>query len=593
MYDLIIENGMIYDGSGGVPYTGSIGVKDGRIAAIGNVSGEAKDTVDARGCIITPGFIDLHTHYDGQVSWDEELQPSVNHGVTTAVLGNCGVGFAPCRADDRDKLIRLMEGVEDIPGTALHEGLTWDWETFPEYMDAIDKLPHTIDFAVMVPHDPLRVFAMGDRAVANEPANDHDLEAMKTLIRDAMDAGAIGFSTGRSDFHKTSDGDWTPASEAGVAELTTIAKSVSESGHGVLQAVSDFDMIRPGDNFDREFELIEAYFRAGGDRPTSISLMQRDFVPDDWKKIMMRSEKLKKEDGIDIRFQVAPRAIGTFLGLGSTFHPVMAFPSYLAIREKTIEQQVEIMRDPEFKAKMLSETPVQLSGPGSSIPPMTDMLIAQFEQVAEKLFRLDDKDGNVNYEPDPGTSLAAQARADGMTVWEKAYDILLEEDGKALIYYPVFNYTEMNYNNVLTMMRHPQSLPGLSDGGAHVGFICDASFPTYLLSYWSRDRVKRGKSGFDLSRSVQMLTSDSADYLGLSDRGRLKVGKKADINVIDFENLKLRVPEMVKDLPAGGQRLLQPVTGYKATFVSGEQVIANDSVTKARPGRLVRSRQAG
>ncbi len=589
MYDLIIENGKIYDGNGGDPFEASIAVKDGKIVEIGSISGKAASTVDAKGCIITPGFVDLHTHYDGQVSWDEELQPSVNHGVTTAVLGNCGVGFAPCRAADRDRLVRLMEGVEDIPGTALHEGLTWDWETFPEYMDAIEKIPHTIDFAVMVPHDPLRVFAMGDRAMANEPANDHDVETMNAMMREAMDAGAIGFSTGRSDFHKTSDGDWTPASEAGVAELTGIAETIANCGHGVLQAVSDFDMIRPGDNFDKEFDLIEAYFRAGGDRPSSISLMQRDFAPNDWKKIMERSEKLKKDEGLNIHFQVAPRAIGTFLGLGSTFHPMMAFPSYIAIRNEPIEKQVEIMRDPEFKAKMLSEKPVQLSGPGSSIPPMTDMLIAQFEAVAEKLFRLDDKNGNVNYEPDPNTSLASQARADGVSVWSKAYDILLEEDGKALIYYPVFNYTEMNYDNVYKMMQHPQSLPGLSDGGAHVGFICDASFPTYLLSYWSRDRASKGKPGIALSRAVQMLSAASADYLGLTDRGRIAVGQKADINVIDFDNLKLRVPEMVKDLPAGGQRLLQPVSGYKAIFVSGEQVVANDRVTSARPGRLVRS----
>lgn len=590
MHDLIITDGLIYDGSGGEPFTANVGITDGKIAEIGDCAGGAKETLSAKGHIVTPGFIDLHTHYDGQVSWDEELQPSVNHGVTTAVLGNCGVGFAPCRKDDRDKLVRLMEGVEDIPGTALHEGLTWDWETFPEYMDAIDAIPHTIDFAVMVPHDPLRVFAMGDRAVANEPANDADIATMKTLMAEAMNAGAIGFSTGRSDFHKTSDGDWTPASEAGVAELTGIASTIAEMEHGVLQAVSDFDMIRPGDNFDREFELIEAYFRAGGDRSASISLMQRDFVPNDWKKIMERSEKLKTEDGIDIRFQVAPRAIGSFLGLGSTFHPVMAFPSYIAISDKPIDEQVAIMRDPAFKAKMLSETPIQLSGPGSSIPPMTDLLIAQFEQVAEKLFRLNDE-GNVNYEPDPSTSLASQARANGMTVWEKAYDMLLEDEGKALIYYPVFNYTEMNYNNVQTMMAHPQSLPGLSDGGAHVGFICDASFPTFLLSYWSRDRMKDGKSGFDLARTVQMLTADGADFLGLSDRGRIKVGMKADINVIDHGALKLGMPEMVKDLPAGGQRLIQPVTGYKATFVSGQQVIANDRVTASRPGRLVRSGQ--
>jgi N-acyl-D-aspartate/D-glutamate deacylase len=588
MHDLIIRDGTIYDGNGGAPFRANIGIKNGKIAEIGLCEIGSKKEINALGCIVTPGFIDLHTHYDGQVSWDEELMPSVNHGVTTAVLGNCGVGFAPCKKGDRDRLIRLMEGVEDIPGTALHEGLTWDWETFPEYMDAIEKIPHTIDLAVQIPHDPLRVYAMGDRATANEPATPKDIETMKHLVREAMDAGAVGFSTGRSDFHKTSDGDWTPASEAGVAELTGIASVIGEMDYGVLQAVSDFDMIRPGDNFDREFELLEAFFKAGGQRSGSMSLMQRDFVPNDWKKIMERSEALKAEDGIDIRFQVAPRAIGSFLGLGSTFHPLMAFPSFLEIADKPLAEKVALLKDPALKTKMLSETPVQLSGPDSPVPPMVDLLIAQFEAVSEKLFRLDNGNG-VDYEPDASTSLAQQARDDGMSPWEKAYDILLEDDGKALIYYPVYNYTEMNYNNVLTMMRHPQSLPGLSDGGAHVGFICDAGFPTFLLSYWTRDRIKNGRSGFDLVRAVEMLTANCADYLGLSDRGRIEVGKKADINVIDYDNLSLDVPTMVKDLPAGGQRLLQPVTGYKATFVSGEQIIANDQVTNARPGKLVRA----
>jgi len=586
MYDLKITDGLLFNGNGGDGVQTNIAIKDGLIVEIGPCSGEAARTLSARGHIVTPGFIDLHTHYDGQISWDEELKPSVNHGVTTALLGNCGVGFAPCRKEDRDKLIRLMEGVEDIPGTALHEGMDWQWETFPEYMDAIDAKPHTIDFAVMVPHDPLRVYAMGDRAVYNEPANDADIATMRELTREALEAGALGFSIGRSDFHKSSDGAWTPGSEAGKDELVGIAEAFKGLGHGVLQVVNDFDMLRPGESFETEFDLMEDFFRAGHGHKGSMSLMERDFAPDDWKNIIRRTEAMNA-DGLDISFQVAPRAIGSFSGLNCTFHPIMAHPSYLAIRERPLAERVSILRRPDFKAQLLSETPVQLAGEGSPVPPMVDMMIASFPQIAEKLFKLDHA-GTVDYEQNSETSLAALARKNGVDVWEQAYDMLLEDDGKALIYYPVYNYYEMNYDNVLTMMQHPKALPGLSDGGAHVGTICDASFPTYLLAHWTRDRIRKGSAGIALKRAVQMLTADGADYLGLTDRGRLKVGMRADINIIDYDGLDLAMPEMIADLPAGGQRLIQPVKGYMATFVNGEQVIANDEVTSARPGRLVR-----
>ncbi len=586
MHDLKIINGSVIDGTGSKAFHADIAITAGVIVEVGDVKGDAKKVVDAAGALVTPGFIDVHTHYDGQISWDEELMPSVNHGVTTAVLGNCGVGFAPCRASDRDQLIKLMEGVEDIPGTALHEGISWDWETFPEYMDAIEKLPHTIDFAVMVPHDPLRVYAMGERAMFDETANQEEISLMRDLVREAMQAGAVGFSTGRSDSHKTADGDWTPASEAAQEELVGIAEAFKGLEFGVLQAVNDFDMLRPEDNFEHEFSIMEAYFKASGGRPGSMSLMQRDFAPDDWLKIIAGSEKMNAE-GLDIRLQVAPRAIGVFNGLNCTFHPLMGHPSYIRIRDKSLSERVAIMRDPAFKAQLLSETPVTLAGQGTSVPPMVDVMIAQFPQLAEKLFKLD-HEGAVDYEQGNETSIASKARRDGMSVWEKAYDIMLEDDGHALIYFPVFNYTEMNYDNVYTMLTHPKALPGLSDGGAHVGTICDASFPSYLLSYWTRDRKAKKRPSIELERAVQMLTADGADYLGMHDRGRIKVGQKADLNIIDYEALALGVPKMVRDLPAGGQRLLQPVTGYKAVFVNGEQVIENDNILAARPGKLVR-----
>ena len=585
MYDVKIIGGTIYDGTGGAPYQGDIAIKDGTIAAIGHVDGTAQKTIAATGMIVTPGFVDLHTHYDGQISWDEEMKPSINHGVTTIVMGNCGVGFAPGRAEDRDKLINLMEGVEDIPGTALHEGIQWNWESFPDYMNAIDALPHTLDFAAMVPHDPLRVFVMGDRAVSEEPANPDDIEYMRRLTREALEAGACGFSTGRSDFHRSADGEWTPASEARPSELAGIAKAFNGLDYGVLHAVNDFNQERPGDQFDEEWQVLERFFSAAPNHKASMTLMQRDMVPDHWRRIIARAEQLQ-EQGLDLRLQAAPRAIGVFLGLQSTFHPLMAFPSYIKIADKPLAERVEILKSHGMKEQMLAETPVKLAGPGTSIPPMTDVLIAQTELIAGKMFRLDPAgDGVPDYEQSYENSIAAQAAREGVGVWDKLYDMLLEDDGHAFFFFPANNYTDMNYDAVHTMLTHPLALPGLSDGGAHVGFICDASFPSYLLSYWTRDRASKR---IPLARAVQMLSADGADYLGLTDRGRLKPGLKADINIIDYENLALKVPIMVRDLPAGGQRLLQPVNGYKAVFVSGEQVLADGQVTHARPGRLVR-----
>jgi len=579
-YDLKIRKGRVFDGDGGAAVSGDVAISGGRIVAVGACPGAARRVIDAQGAIVTPGFIDLHTHYDGQVSWDEELRPSVNFGVTTAILGNCGVGFAPVRPGDRDRLIRLMEGVEDIPGTALHEGITWNWESFPEYMNAIDAVPHTIDFGVMAVHDPLRVYVMRDRAGFEQRATPDDIAEMSRLLGAALDAGAAGFSTGRTDVHRTADGDWTPSSEAAGEELEGLAAALRERGKGVLQLVNDFNLERQGDHFDAEFALVERFVRAAG-RPCSMSLMQRDFAPEQWRRILAETERLNAA-GIDFRVQVAPRAIGVFNGLQCTFHPLLAQPSYLAIRDKPLDERVAIMRDAEFRRRCLAERPVRLAGPGSSVPPIVDRIIGEIDTIAFKLFRLGERP---DYEQPAAQSLGAEAQRDGVSVMEKLYDVCLELNGRQLIYFPIYNYTGFSYDNVHAMLTHPHALLGLSDGGAHVGTICDASFPAYLLAHWTRDR-QRGR--IELGRAVQMLTADAADYLGLADRGRIRPGQRADINVIDYDRLALRPPTMVRDLPAGGQRLLQTAAGFRATLVAGEQVIDNDELTPLRPGRLVR-----
>jgi N-acyl-D-aspartate/D-glutamate deacylase len=586
-YDTKITGGMVYDGNGGEPVRADVGIRNGIITAVGECPGESRETLDATGLIVTPGFIDLHTHYDGQVSWDANMQPSVNHGVSTVVMGSCGVGFAPVREADREKLIRLMEGVEDIPGIALAEGLTWDWETVPEYMDALDAKPHSIDFAVQVTHDPLRVYVMGDRAVCNEQATETDVAAMRRLTREALEAGAIGFSTGRSDIHRSADGDWTPSSEATAEELAGIANAFDGLSHGILQAVNDFDLEREGDAFDREFDILEAMAAGGSGRPFSLSLMQRDFAPDQWRRIIERAEKAEAK-GISMRLQTAPRGIGVITGLQCTFHPFIGFPSYKAICDLPLADRVARMRDPVFKAQCLSESSEKLAGDGTPVPPIVDALMAAIDYVAGKTFLLGE---NPEYEQGEETSVLHMAQERGISSLEMIYDLLLEEQGRALLYFPIYNYTDMNFDNVYEMMQHPQSIMGLSDGGAHVGTICDSSFPTYLLTYWTRDREQGPRIA--LAEAIRRLTSDIADYCGMADRGRIKVGLKANINLIDYNKLRLYAPRMIQDLPAGGQRLLQDASGYRAMLVNGECVLRDDELTGVFPGRLYRAgRQA-
>ena len=582
MYDLKIVGGTIVDGSGRDRYSGDIGVKDGRIVAVGMADEGAKETIDARGAIVAPGFVDMHTHYDGQISWDEELAPSSIHGVTTCAMGSCGVGFAPVRPTDHEKLVELMEGVEDIPGTALSEGISWGWESFPEYMNALDQMPHTIDFMAHVPHDALRVYVMGDRAVAEETATSDDIEQMRVLLRQALEAGAVGFSTGRSDNHRSAVGDWTPASEAEGRELAGIARAFDGLGYGVLQAVSDFNILHGDEHFDAEWSVLEEMLSAAGGRPLSVSTMQRDHSPEQWRWILDRASKAN-EKGLRVRCQVGARGIGVMLGLQATFHPFMGFPSYKKISHLPLDQRVAAMRNPELRAQMIEEKSDPVAGDGSMLPPLADFFLSNLDMVSMRLFRLGE---SPNYEPSPTESFGAAAMASGEPVLGLIYDAMLEQDGKALLYFPVYNYTGMNLDAVHDMLTHPLALPGLSDGGAHVGTICDASFTTFLMTHWARDR-DRGR--IPLERVIQMQASDTARFLGLKDRGRLEPGLRADINIIDFDNLELLHPTMLRDLPAGGQRLMQYAKGYVATLVGGETIAEGGKLTGARPGRLVRA----
>lgn len=580
MNDVVIRGGTLIDGTGGPPRSGDVGIQGGRIVEIGDDVGRARHTIEASGAWVTPGFTDIHTHYDGQASWDAQLAPSTWHGVTTVVMGSCGVGFAPVREADHERLISLMEGVEDIPGTALAEGLTWDWEGFPAYMDALDRMGHAADLVCQVPHDALRVYVMGERAVAGSDPTDRDIETMRRLLAEALRAGAAGFTTGRTDTHRTSTGDWTPASEASQRELVALASVLGEERRGVLQAVSDFDFLRDDPAFDLEFGLLESMVEASR-RPMSISLLQRDQVHDQWATILQRLEGLAAR-GHDVRAQVAPRAIGVMLGLEATFHPFMGFPGYKEVSHLPRSERVAALRDPERRRRILSEQSTQVAGDGSRLPKIADELLAKLDLVALRTFRLGDPP---DYEPAVEDSLYMEAHRRGVPPLEAFYDALLEEDGRALLYFPLLNYTGMNLDVVRQMLDHPLSLPGLSDGGAHVGTICDASFPTFLLTYWARDRAE---GQFPVEQLVKKQARDTARFVGLHDRGELRVGQRADINVIDPVRLALGVPELHPDLPAGGTRLMQRAQGYIATLVHGVTVLQDDTSTGHHPGRVAR-----
>ena len=586
--DLLIKGATVVDGSGALPFVADVGVLAGRIVKLGDINGTAKEVIDATGLWLTPGFVDIHTHYDGQVTWDACFTPSIFHGVTTVMMGNCGVGFAPKRPGGEDALIKLMEGVEDIPGAALHEGIKWDWESFPQYMDALAKTPRSLDYLVQVPHDPLRMYVMGERAVAKEVATPQDISAMRDLLHDALKAGAAGFSSGRSDNHRTAEGKETPAAEASAAELAGIANAFDGLRHGVVQMVNDFDLLRgaPDDidgaakRFNAEFDLIEQLARAAG-KPLSMTWLQRDPGGKQFEAIQQRVDAAFAA-GLPLYLQTAARGIGVINGLDASFHPFMGAPAYKEVAHLPVAERAAALRDPARKARVLSEKSETIAGDGTAVPPLVDILLARIDLISARMFPLE---GALNYEPSVMQSFLVQAKQKGIKPLEAIFDHLCAGDGSNLLYFPIFNYNDGNLDVIRQMLAHPRALFGLSDAGAHVGTVCDASFTTFMLTHWVRDRAR---NKLPLAQAVEMMTRRNARYLGLNDRGVIAVGMRADLNLIDPARLSMGTPELVRDLPAGGKRFLQKAQGYIGTWVNGERVQREGEITTARPGRLVR-----
>ena len=564
-YDLVIRNGTLVDGTGGKSYVGDIAIKDGIIAAIGQFSGKAEKEIDARNQVVSPGFVDIHTHYDGQAIWDSQLKPSSIHGVTTVVMGNCGVGFAPCKKEDRVKLVELMEGVEDIPAPVMHEGLDWQWETFKEYVEALEKNKLDIDVCALLPHAALRVYVMGQRALNHEVANEEDMETMRKLAKEAVEAGAFGFSTSRTISHKSLKGEFTPTLRAHEDELTAIAMGLSDAGSGFMEIVSDWNEPDP----ETEFEVLKRIIKKSG-RPVVFSCTQRHDRPDFWEDLMAMARQAQKE-GLPIRPVVTPRPIGLLLGLNGSQNPFSGTDTYKSISHLPLDERVKEMRKQNIKDKILSEDPIK----GSTFP-----LINRIGY--SKMYRFGSPP---NYNPAPEDSIEQLGKNNNVTAAAFAYEILLENDGNNFIYAPLVNYADHTFGVCQRMLEDKNAIMGLGDGGAHVGFILDAGYPTWLISYWS---VK--KKVFSMEETIRRLTSDTASAAGLKDRGCLKVGLKADLNILDWEKIGSSDPFMVQDLPAGGRRLMQHTYGYVATIVSGKITYQNGNATSERPGTLVRSK---
>ncbi len=570
MHDLIIRGGTIVDGTGAAPFAGDVAVDAGRISSVGTVSESAREVLDASGLLVTPGFVDIHTHYDAQVTWDPHLVPSGWHGVTTAVFGNCGVGFAPVRPSMHDFLIGLMEGVEDIPGAALSEGIRWEWETFPEFLDAVESTPLAIDVGAQVPHGAVRAYVMGERGAQNEPATAADIEAMAAIVEEGMRAGALGFSTSRTVVHRAIDGEPVPGTFAAEDELFGLGRVLGKLGTGVFElapvGAAGEDVIGARKEMDW-MRRLSAEIR----RPVTFALLQVDADPGLWRETMQESLDAVAL-GAQVYPQVAGRPFGMLIGHQTRFHPFAAMESYRALAELPLAERVERLRDPEIRGRILAE------GRASGASPPTSLA-----SNYAKLFPMGDPP---NYEPAPEESVAAVAEREGRPAQDLLYDLMLEDDGRALLLMPLLNYSEFSCDAIREMLYHPRAVLGLGDGGAHCGLICDASIPTFMLTHWVRDRTRGAR--IPLEFAVKRMTADTAQLYGLGDRGQLRPGLKADLNLIDFDRLQLHAPEMVFDLPSDARRFVQRAEGYVATLVSGEVVMRAGEPTEARPGALVR-----
>ena len=565
MHDLVIRNGKVVDGTGAPARVADVAIDGGTITAVGGDISPGKREIDASLQLVTPGWVDVHTHYDGQVTWDPYLSPSSWHGVTTIVMGNCGVGFAPVRPDQHDFLIELMEGVEDIPGTALAEGICWGWETFPEYLDVIDGIERAIDVAAQVPHCAIRAYVLGDRAHDIDVTQD-EISEMRRLTREGLEAGAVGFTTSRTILHRSIHGH-VPGTWSKPEELVGIGEALGEAGHGVFEMVADSMGQDPDLSWMKELS-------AKTGRPITFALAQSPLQPEAWKTTLEAMPEINA-NGAKLVPQVPCRPTGMLFGLQSSAHSFVFHPTYQAMAGLPLYERVAELRKHEVRDKILSEQPVFEN-------PMVAAILMNWSGI----YPLGDPP---DYEPTPDTSAAAVAEREGRRPEEVVYDWMLERDGKSFHFVPLANYVDANFDAIREMLVHESTMIGLSDGGAHCGLICDCSMPTYLLTHWARDR-SRGE-GIPLEQVVKKQTSETAAHYGFLDRGVLAPGMKADLNVIDFEGLKLHAPEMVFDLPAGGRRLIQKVDGYRATICSGEVIFENGEPTGALPGKLVRGPQ--